>query len=149
MHDNGKRLSPLSKVGWEVRKEFHTHMEARHPWLCLCDDHWKVDQIWSNHFSGWTLAGASKGKGPETLKRECSIEEDEAGPSEKRPKNLNQQRPRPKPAPRQVAKVSTYFHYIYIVTENTSRSTLCKSSVMPPCQRAILTAALPQHQRRD
>ena len=109
MHDKGKRLGPLSKVGWEVREEFRTCMEARHPWLRLCDDHWKVDQIWSNHYSGWTPAGASKGKGPETLKRERSAEEDEAGPIEKRPKTIIQQRPLPKPITKQVAKVSPIF----------------------------------------
>ena len=106
MHDKGKRLDILTKIGWEVREEFRSRMEALHPWLRLCDDHWKVDQLWSNNFSSWVSALDGKGKRPESLKREYSVgEDDEAGPSKKRTRTLVHQSTRPKPTKKQVAKV--------------------------------------------
>jgi hypothetical protein len=106
MQDKGKRLDCLTKIGWEVRNEFRTRIEAAHPWLRLCEGHWKADQLWSNHFSGWTPAAESKGKRAETLKRERSDEGDKAGPSEKKTKTLAEQPARPKPTKKLIAKVS-------------------------------------------
>ena len=103
MHEKGKRLGCITKIGWDVRQEYRTRMEQLHPWLRLCRDHWKVDQLWSNHFSGWVPAGESRQGRPENLKRERSVEEDEAGPSQKKLKTPAQ---RPKPTKKPTVKVS-------------------------------------------
>lgn len=119
MHDKGKRLDCISKIGWEVREEFRSRMEQAHPWLRLCDDHWKTDQLWSNYFSGWKPATTSKEIQPETLKRERSVGEDEAESSQKRPRTLVQPtRPRPKPTTKPVAKVmpSPFIMYVRLLT---------------------------------
>ena len=109
MYDRGNRLGPFMTMGWDIRKEFRERMEAKHPWLHLCADHWKADQLWMNHFSGWTPATAESGKGkqPKTLKRErCTEENAEAGPSQKKLKTLDQQPTRPKPTKKPAARVS-------------------------------------------
>lgn len=104
MHEKGKRLDTLTKIGWDLLQDFRTRMELLHPWLRLCAGHWKADQIWSNHFSSWW--SDRKGKRPETLKREHSIEEDEAGPSQKKSKTSTDCSTRPKPTRKVTAKVS-------------------------------------------
>ena len=105
MYDNGKHLDSASRIGWEVRQEFRVRMEKEHPWLRLCADHWKVDQLWINYYSGWTPAARDKGKQPESLKRELSTEDDAAaGPSKKLKTTV--QRPRPIPMRKPTAKVS-------------------------------------------
>ena len=106
--EKGKRLDCISKIGWEVREEYRTRIEALHPWLRLCDDHWKADQLWTNYFSGWI-----KGKGKQTvsLKREHSAEEgeDETGPSPKKLKTPAQPPAPPNPTKKPAAKVRPLF----------------------------------------
>lgn len=102
MHEKGKHLDTLTKIGMDVLEDFRARMESLHPWLRLCSSHWKADQIWTNHFSGWW--SDKKGKQPETLKRERSIE-DEAGPSQKKLKTPTDRPSRPKPTKRVITKV--------------------------------------------
>ena len=86
MHDRGKCLDCTTKMGWETRQEFCTRIEEMQPWLCLCDDHCKADQLWTNMFTGWKPATKNKGKHKQVqnLKRDRSNDEDKAGPSQKK-----------------------------------------------------------------
>ena len=91
-YNKGIHLTVLSAVDWDTRKAFHNDMEAAHPWLCYCADHWKVDQIWRDVFSKWKPAQTPTQGGPQgdsqtgTLQREHPINDDQDGPSSKRSK---------------------------------------------------------------
>lgn len=89
MYNDKKELGPKTKISWKVREEFRIRMEALHPWLRLCENHWKVDQLWTNHFSSWrNSVMPTKPKDRGSLKRERSPEEGEAGPSSKKLKTF-------------------------------------------------------------
>ena len=45
MYNDKKELGLKTKISWKVCKEFCICMEVLHPWLCLCENHWKVDQL--------------------------------------------------------------------------------------------------------
>jgi hypothetical protein len=82
-------------------------MEELHPWLRLCDDHWKVDRVWTNYFSNWTPATKDKGKQPESLKRPAKME---AGPSQKKVKMFTEETAQTMPTTTKLfAKVSSLF----------------------------------------
>ena len=49
-------LDKLTTIGWELHDEFRSTIKAVHPWLHLCEGHWKADQIWINNFSKWMPA---------------------------------------------------------------------------------------------
>jgi hypothetical protein len=118
MHDKGKRLDSLTNLGWDVRDNFRARMEEAHPWLRLCRDHWKADQIWSNHFSGWSPAGDEANTGSLSPKRERSVEEGEAGPSSKKIKTTAAEPvKRPQPTKKAVAKVPSLSLRIGVITE--------------------------------
>ena len=36
-----------------IQEGFQAHMENAFPWLRYCENHWKTDQIWRNHYSDW------------------------------------------------------------------------------------------------
>jgi hypothetical protein len=46
-------LVPLTKLGFAMREEFRLTFEEKFPWLRLCAGHWKVFQLWINHFGSW------------------------------------------------------------------------------------------------
>jgi len=50
-YEDGIQLKPIMDMGWQRCNAYRTHIEAKHPWLCLCSDHWKADMLWKNHFS--------------------------------------------------------------------------------------------------
>ena len=106
--EKGKRLDCISKIGWEVREDYRTRIEALYPWLRLCEDHWKADQLWTNYFSGWAKV---QGKQTESLKREHSTEEGEGetGPSLKKLKTPAQPPAPPNPTKKPAAKVGPLF----------------------------------------
>ena len=60
---NGLRTPPVSgqKVDLKVQDEFVLLMEKNHPWLHYCENHWKTDRIWANHYPSWYKTTA-KGK---------------------------------------------------------------------------------------
>ena len=131
MHDKGRRLDCITKMGWETRQEFCTHIEEMQPWLRLCDDHWKADQLWTNTFTGWKPATEDRGKGEgkqlESLKRDRSAEEDEAGPSQKKARTEPQSATRPNPMKKPTAKVRCLpFITSTQLTRRTSRSARCE-----------------------
>jgi hypothetical protein len=103
-HNKGVPVNTLTNIGLGLLQEYRTFMENEYPWLRLCEDHWKADQIWINNFTAWTPATPPKGKSPiaaepESIKRTHSVDEMEAGPS-KRPKTIGEDKPlssRPKP----------------------------------------------------
>ena len=49
----GTELVSSQKLGFQIREEFRKALETKHPWLRLCAGHWKVRQVWINHFSSW------------------------------------------------------------------------------------------------
>ena len=52
---NGLKSPPASgqKIDLKVRDEFVLLMEKNHPWLRYCENHWKADRIWVNHYPNW------------------------------------------------------------------------------------------------
>ena len=36
-----------------MRDKFVLLMEKNHPWLRYCENHWKADRIWANHYPNW------------------------------------------------------------------------------------------------
>lgn len=127
-HNAGVRLDTLTNIGLDLLTDFRNTMENEFPWLRLCDDHWKADQLWINHFSNWTPAVANSSTpaqapqnvaGVASLKREHPTEQVKPGPS-KRPKTADKEnsprvsRPKPK---KTGAKVSLLIHDIYIATK--------------------------------
>jgi len=108
-HNQGIHLDIFGKIGWNMREEFRAALEAEHPWLRLCENHWKADQVWINTFSHWTPAGSPNGTPSGTLKRENPIDESQPGPSSKRPKTTNDKIPvstRPKPIKKTTGQTS-------------------------------------------
>ena len=118
MHKKGQCLDPLTSIGWDVCQDFQECIESEYPWICLCEDHWKADQIWINNFSNWRLKTSLQGVvvQPTNLKRECSIEEAQAGPSKKSKPTDKKPLPQPKPTKAGV-KVSLLFFGIYATAE--------------------------------
>jgi hypothetical protein len=45
------------EVDVDINTEYIVLMENAFPWLRLCENHWKSEQIWRNHYTGW-LGGA-------------------------------------------------------------------------------------------
>jgi hypothetical protein len=89
LHNDGVILDNFTNIGMDICENFRTFMEGKHPWLRLCDNHWKADRLWINHFSGWQPAPGPTGRPqgnaePANLKRERSIEEVEVWPSSKK-----------------------------------------------------------------
>lgn len=125
--NKGVRLTVLSGVDWYVRKEFRHDMEEAHPWLRYCADHWKADQVWRDKFSKWNpdlppaQGGPQRDSQPRTLKRENSADEDQPGPSSKRPKTTAPiDPPRPKPTRKVGSPVIIYARLL-----NTFRTIHC------------------------
>ena len=50
-----KGKAPLSggKVDLHIRDKFVLLMEESFPWLCYCENHWKADRVWINHYPNW------------------------------------------------------------------------------------------------
>ena len=53
LYDTGKKLTNYKDLGLKRREDFRKTMESKFPWLCLCEGHWKVKQLWINYFSSW------------------------------------------------------------------------------------------------
>ena len=49
----GDELLGSKKYGLRIKEDFRLALEEKHPWLRLCSGHWKVYQIWTNHFWSW------------------------------------------------------------------------------------------------
>ena len=56
----GKAPPTGQKVDLQVRDEFLFVMEENFLWLRYCENHWKCDQLWSNHYPHWL--SSQKGK---------------------------------------------------------------------------------------
>lgn len=55
------------KYGLDIKEDFRLALEKKHPWLRLCSGHWKVYQVWTNHFGSWKNNNMTKSdnkKGP-------------------------------------------------------------------------------------
>jgi hypothetical protein len=48
-----KLPSSGQKVDLDIREEFVFLMEDTYPWLRYCENHWKTDKLWSNHYPNW------------------------------------------------------------------------------------------------
>lgn len=51
--DASPPLCPWNKMGLRIKEEFRTLLEGKYPFLRLCEGHWKVGQLWINHYSAW------------------------------------------------------------------------------------------------
>lgn len=116
MYNKKQPISILTKLKCNVLSNYHTFIEAKYPWLCLCNNHWKADALWTNNWTGWkpdvrvTQDEAQLG----ALKREHSINEDQAGSSSKQPKTTAVEKSAwPKPA----KKVGNFFCGVCMTTE--------------------------------
>ena len=49
----GKAPPSGQKADLQIRDEFVFLMERNFPWLRFCENHWKSDQLWSNHYPNW------------------------------------------------------------------------------------------------
>ncbi|KAF9784617.1 hypothetical protein BJ322DRAFT_1109326 [Thelephora terrestris] len=45
-----------SGLGLKRREDFRLTMEGKYPWLRLCEGHWKVRQLWVNHYKKTWIA---------------------------------------------------------------------------------------------
>ena len=137
-HERKVSLGSLGGIGRGLRDEFRNLMEERFPWLRLCEDHWKVDQLWINHFSSWDQTrGIARNNGkPVGHKREHSIEGCEAGPSSKRLKLGGELAahaiPRPKPT-----RVSIRSFLMSTQLLNATRSIHCDYNFICTNHRSI------------
>ena len=51
--NTGEVLTRYKDLGFKRKEDFRKTMEGKYPWLRLCEGHWKVRQLWINHFSSW------------------------------------------------------------------------------------------------
>ena len=49
----GKAPPSHGKLDIDIKDEYIALMEDSFPWLRYCENHWKSDQIWRNHYSDW------------------------------------------------------------------------------------------------
>jgi len=69
-------------MGFERKEDYRKTMEGKFPWLRLCEGHWKVKQIWTNHISTWRKSNLpkemttknKKTPGPDDTERTTPIE---------------------------------------------------------------------------
>ena len=120
-YNKGEPLNNFGNIDLGVHDEFRAFMEKAHPWLRLCENHWKADQIWINNFSQWKPATSLEdGVKEVTVKRGHSesieddqLKDDQPGPSSKKSKTMATEKPavpRPKPKlTKPIVKVSTLF----------------------------------------
>ena len=50
MAREGEVPVPYKKLGFKRQEDFRKVMEGKYPWFRLCDGHWKVKQLWINHW---------------------------------------------------------------------------------------------------
>lgn len=53
IHESGETVKNYTDLGFKRREDFRKTMEAKYPWLRLCDGHWKAKQLWINYFTTW------------------------------------------------------------------------------------------------
>ncbi|KAF9781658.1 hypothetical protein BJ322DRAFT_1111578 [Thelephora terrestris] len=56
MLHEGKVPVHYSGLGLKHREDFRLTMEGKYPWLQLCEGHWKVRQLWVNHYKKTRIA---------------------------------------------------------------------------------------------
>ena len=72
MHNAGNTLQTFSHTSLEVKDKFRSTLEGKHPWLRLCEENWKVNQVWRNSLGarggvpGWYTANTLQGHGQST-----------------------------------------------------------------------------------
>ena len=49
----GRAPASGQKIDLQIREEFVLMMEESFPWLRYCENHWKCDRLWTNHYSQW------------------------------------------------------------------------------------------------
>ena len=94
----------FGKLGLKRKEDFCKTLKDRYKWLCLCEGHWKVDQLWVSYFSSWKRPctspdcktkelspismAADQGTSPPPINSKRRFEEDETstGGSSKRKK---------------------------------------------------------------
>lgn len=72
--NGGTPPASLGKVDSDTRDEFVVFMEEGFPWLRYCEDHWKSDQVWINHYSSWLKSLSTGGA---VIKTEVNSDEEE------------------------------------------------------------------------
>ena len=124
LRDKGIEITTIKNMGWEVRQDYRNRMETLYPWLRLCADQWKADQVWDSAIGSWSPSPKGKMKELENLKREHPIEESEPGPSSKKLKAVDVEHPktpvrmkpnRPKPTKKPAAMVISSLR-VYSIT---------------------------------
>lgn len=53
MLSEGEMPGPYKHMGFKRKEDYRKTMEGKFPWLRLCEGHWKVKQIWTNHLNTW------------------------------------------------------------------------------------------------
>ena len=51
--ENGRAPSQWGNAPLDVQNEYLHIMESAHPFLCLCQDHWKATKVATNSYSQW------------------------------------------------------------------------------------------------
>jgi len=54
-------LKMFQNLGFVMRNEFRVALEGKFPWLRLCHGHWKVYQLWIDHFGTWAKTHLPRG----------------------------------------------------------------------------------------
>ena len=124
--ETASQLGPFSQVGLQMREKFRAKIEGLHPWLRLCEGHWKVEQLWHD---GWTSFARPLSRGiPRSTagkkRPKTNDEEDISDAPNKRSKGKGVDRepipaPSPPPCPKlikmsmKVVKVGTPYDLCY------------------------------------
>lgn len=90
-NNGGTPPTSLGKADSDVRDAFVACMEGAFPWLRFCENHWKAEQIWINHYGSWLVSWKKSAGGGVAVKAEADAddESDEDG-RKKAPKRPQQ-----------------------------------------------------------
>lgn len=87
--NGGTPPTSLGKADTDVRDAFVACMEDAFPWLRFCENHWKAEQIWINHYGSWLVSMKKSAGGGVAVKAEANVDdgsgEDDQKKAPKRP----------------------------------------------------------------
>ena len=59
LHDHNQLPSIWGNLSLDLKNEYLYLVESTHPFLCLCENHWKADMIGTNSYSQWPKPGGT------------------------------------------------------------------------------------------
>ena len=84
--NGGTPPASLGKADSDVRDSFVAYMEEGFPWLRFCENHWKSEQIWINHYGSWLTAFKNPARGAVVKAEDDADDEGDEDGQKKAPK---------------------------------------------------------------